>query len=171
MRSKQFGAFARSGERGLDLVLTLQPDHRIRTLTWTPLIRSSWHLVVSREHPLAAQSKVSPAEVAREPLLAFNRRDYPEYWEMIAGWLRKHRQNGRLAGEYDSLSSLTAAIAAGMGVAVILSRVARVLPKSVVLKELSAEPKPLTIGVGHRKDRAREKSVARFIKELRTAVS
>ncbi len=125
----------------LDLVLTLQPDHRIRTLTWTPLIHSSWHLVVSREHPLAGQSKVSPAEIAREPLLAFNRRDYPEYWEMISGWLRKHRQNGRLLGEYDSLSSLIAAIVAGMGIAVILSHVARIFPKSVVLKELSAEPK------------------------------
>jgi len=155
----------------LDLVLTVQPDHRIRTLMWTPLIRSSWHLVVNREHPLAAQSKVSPAEVARERLLAFNRRDYPEYWEMIAGWLRKHRQNVQPAGEYDSLSSLTAAIVAGMGVAVILSRVARVFPKSLVLKGLSAEPKPQTIAVGYRKDRAREKSVVRFIKELRRAVN
>src|SRR5580658_6031175 len=97
----------------LDLVLTVQPDHPIRTLMWTPLMRSSWHLVVHREHPLAARSKVSPAEVAREPLLAFNRRDYPEYWELISGWLRKHRHKGRLAGEYDSLSSLTAGIVAG----------------------------------------------------------
>jgi len=154
----------------LDLVLTVQPERGIKTLMWTPLIHSSWHLVVNREHPLAVQSKVSPEEVAREPLLAFNRRDYPEYWEMIAGWLRKHRQKGRLAGEYDRLSSLTAAIVAGMGVAVILSRVARVFPKSIVLKELSAEPKPQTIAVGYRKDRAQEKSIVRFIKELKRAV-
>jgi len=158
-------------EKGkLDLVLTVQPDRGIRALQWTPLVHSSWQLVVNREHPLASQAKVSPVEVAGEPLLAFNRRDYPEYWEMIGGWLRQHRQKGRLAGEYDSLSSLTAAITAGMGVAVILSRVARVFPKSIVLKELSAEPRPQIIAVGYRKDRAREKSLGWFIKELKKAV-
>jgi DNA-binding transcriptional LysR family regulator len=155
----------------LDVALSVGQQHPRRGLKWTPLLRAPWQLLVNRTHPLARQSEVTPAEVAREPLLVFCQRDYPEYWDLIMGWLRGHKQRPQIAGEYDGLESLVAAVEAGLGVALITSRTAYRLPKQVQLKQLSAPPAPVTFAVGRRDDRADDKPLAVFVEELRKAAA
>ena len=153
----------------LDVALTVGLERDGHGLTWTPLIRASWRLAVNRNHPLARRSKVTPAEAARGPLLVYCQRDYPEYWDVITGWLREHRQRPAIAGEYDGVNSLLAAVESGLGVAIVTTSTARLVPKHVRLKALSAVPKPLCIAAGHRASRASEKPLAVFIAELRHA--
>ena len=153
----------------LDVALSVGQQRETRGLKWTPLVRATWRLAVSRNHPLARRSRVTPAEVAREPLLVFCQRDYPEYWDLITGWLRDHRQRPRIAGEYDGVDSLMAAVESGLGVAMVTTRTARLVPERVRLKTLSAAPEPLCIAVGHRADRADDKPLAVFVEELRKA--
>ena len=74
----------------LDVALSVGQRRETRGLKWTPLVRAPWQLAVNRNHPLARRSQVTPAEVAGEPLLVFCQRDYPEYWDIITGWLRDH---------------------------------------------------------------------------------
>jgi len=153
----------------LDVALSVGQQRGTRGLKWTPLRRAPWQLVVNRNHPLARRSLVTPAEVTREPLLVFCQRDYPEYWNIITGWLRQHKLRPRIAGEYDGLESLMAAVESGLGVALLTSRTAHRVPERVRLKNLSAAPEPVCIAVGHRDDRTDDKPLAVFIEELRKA--
>ena len=151
----------------LDAVLTVVPDGDGRGLRWTPLLRAPWQLAVGRQHPLAKRGRVTAAEVAREPLLVFCQRDYPEYWDIVTGWLRKHRVRPRIAGEYDGVDSLMAAVESRLGVALVANRSGRLVPQHVRLKALAAPPEPLRIAVGHRAERSADKPLTVFIEELR----
>jgi DNA-binding transcriptional LysR family regulator len=153
----------------LDIALTVRQPRESRGLKWTPLVRASWQLAVSHHHPLARRSLVTPADVARERLLVFCRRDFPEYWGLITGWLRNHAQHPTIAGEYDGVDSLMAAVESGLGVALVTTRNAHLVPQRVRLKKLSVAPEPLCIAVGHRAGRADDKPLAVFIEELRKA--
>jgi len=155
----------------LDVALSVGQQRGTRGLKWTPIRRAPWQLVVNRNHPLARRSQVTPAEVAREPLLVFCQRDYPEYWEIITGWLRQHKLRPQIAGEYDGLESLMAAVESGLGVALLTSRTAHRVPERVRLKKLSAAPEPVCIAVGHRDDRADDKPLVVFVEELRKAAA
>jgi LysR family transcriptional regulator, benzoate and cis,cis-muconate-responsive activator of ben and cat genes len=153
----------------LDVVLAVGSEGETRGLKWTPLVRAPWKLAVNRKHPFARRQRVTPAEVAREPLLCFCQRDYPEYWEIITGWLREHRQRPRIAGEYDGAESLMAAVQSGLGVAIVTTRTAHLFPSRAQFKTLSAAPKPLCIAAGYRVARADDKALAVFLEELRNA--
>jgi LysR family transcriptional regulator, benzoate and cis,cis-muconate-responsive activator of ben and cat genes len=138
-------------------------------LKWTQLVQVSWQLAVNRQHRLARRTRVSSADVAREPLLVFCQRDYPEYWHIVTAWLHEQRQRPAIAGEYDGVNSLLAAVESGLGVAIVTTSTARLIPKNVRLKTLSAPPKPLCIAAGHRASRTVEKPLAVLIEELSQA--
>jgi DNA-binding transcriptional LysR family regulator len=158
------------GEK-LDVALSVGEQREKRGLKWTPLVRVPWQLAVNREHALARRTRVKPAEVGREPLLVFCQRDYPEYWEIIAGWLREHGQRPRIAGEYDGVDSLMAAVESGLGVALVTTRSSRLVPERVRLKTLSDAPEPLCIAVGHRANRLEDRPLLVFVEELRKAAA
>jgi DNA-binding transcriptional LysR family regulator len=153
----------------LDVAVTVCQQSQTRGLLWTSLARAPWQLAVNRNHPLAKRSLITPAEVAREPLLVFCQKDYPEYWDVITGWLRHHRLRPRIAGEYDGVDSLTAAVESGLGVALVTTRTAHRVPKRVKLKKLSSPPESLCIAAGYRAVRADDKPLAVFVEELRKA--
>lgn len=153
----------------LDVALTVRQKRDGRGLKWTPLAEVSWQLAVNRHHPLARRKEVTSAEVAREPLLVFCQRDYPEYWSTITAWLRKHQQRPTIAGEYDGVDSLLAGVESGLGVAIVTTSTARLIPARVRLKVLAAAPRPAFIAAGHRASRTAEKPLAVFIEELRHA--
>ncbi|HZT22563.1 MAG TPA: LysR family transcriptional regulator [Verrucomicrobiae bacterium] len=153
----------------LDVALSVGQKRDGHGLKWTPLLQVSWQLAVNHQHPLARRKHVTVAEVAGEPLLVFCQRDYPEYWDAITGWLRKHQQRLAIAGEYDGVDSLLAAVESGLGVAIVTTSTARLIPKRVRLKAMTAAPNPVCIAAGHRASRASEKPLAVFIEELRHA--
>ena len=153
----------------LDVVVTVEQERNTRDLKWTPLVRVPFHLAVNGNHPLARRQKVTVAELAREPLVAYCQRDYPEYWDMLNGWLREHQQRPRISGEYDGVNSLMAAVEAGLGVAIVAVREGLHVPERVRLKTLSPAPPPLCIGAACRTDRAEDKPLAVFVGELQRA--
>lgn len=153
----------------LDVALSVGQQRETRGLHWVSLVRAPWQLAVPRAHLLGRRSSVTPAEVAREPLLVFCQRDYPEYWQLITAWLRQHRLRPTIAGEYDGVDSLMAAVESGLGVAVVTTRTANHVPKRVRLVRLSAAPEPLCVAAGHRADRKKDQPLAVFLQELRKA--
>ncbi len=155
----------------LDVALCVGHQRQTRGLKWTPLVRVPWQLAVNRNHPLARRSRVTPLEVAGEPLLVYSQRDYPEYWNAIAGWLRVHGQRPRIAGEFDGAENLMAAVESGLGVAVVTTQMARLFPNRARLITLSSAPEAVCIAVGHRANRANDKPLAVFVEELRKAAS
>ncbi len=155
----------------LDVALSVGQQRARRGLTWTPLVRVPWRLAAGRNHPLASRSRVSPAEVAAERLLAFRQRDYPEYWETFTAWLRRHGRRPMIVGEYDGTENLMAAVESGLGVALITAQIGRLFPQRVALIPLSPAPEPVCIAVGHRADRAEDKPLGVFVEELRKAAA
>ena len=155
--------------RTLDVVVTVRRGGVARGLQWIPLISVPWKLAVNAHNPLADRPRVTPADVAGEQLLVFCRRDYPEYWATIAAWLQKHGCRPVIAGEYDGVESLMAAVEAGLGVAVVTNRTAGLFPGRGRLKPLSPAPSPLAIAAGCRLPTADDKPLAVFIAELRKA--
>lgn len=155
----------------LDVAITVAPERDTRGLHWCPLTHVRWQLAVSLSHPLATASEVSAAQVAAEPLLVFNHRAYPEYWSLLANWLRERGHSPAIRGEYDGISSLLAAVAAGLGVAVVTDSVAGFQPERVRFATLAAAPAPLAIAAGYREGADRNKPLAVFIEELRYAAT
>ncbi len=153
----------------LDVALTVEPEGARHSLRWTPLARVAWRLAVNQDHPLAARTRVTPGEVANEPLLGYCRRDYPEYGSRVTDWLREHRRRPRWAGEYDGVDSLLSAVESGLGVAVVTHQATRRVPERVRLRPLSSGPKPLGIGVLCRRNRADEPALEVLVNELRQA--
>ena len=153
----------------LDIILTVASDTKTRGLKWTPLVRTTWKLAVNRKHPFANRQRITPDQMAREPLLAFCQRDYPEYWEIITGWLTKHRQHPKIAGEYDGAESLMTAVESGLGVAVVTARTAQLFRNRAQFKTLSPGPKPLCIAAGYRTDRGDHQPLAVCVEDLRIA--
>jgi LysR family transcriptional regulator, benzoate and cis,cis-muconate-responsive activator of ben and cat genes len=153
----------------LDVALCVGHQHQRRGLTWTPLARAHWRLAVNRNHPLARRSQVTPAEVAGEPLLVYSKREYPEYWDAITGWLRDRGQRPRIAGEYDGAENLIAAVESGLGVAVVTTQMARLFPNRARLITMASAPEPVRIAAGRRANRADDKPLAVFVEEMRKA--
>lgn len=160
---------AELGQNRLDIVITVAGDAKTRGLKWTPLVRSGWKLAVNPRHPFARQQCVTPGQMAGEPLLAFCRRDYPEYWAIVTDWLNEHRHHPKIAGEYDGAESLMTAVESGMGVAVVTDRTARIFHNRAHFKSLSPGPEPLCIAAGYRTDRGDHQPLAVFVEDLRNA--
>lgn len=155
----------------LDVVVTVAPREEIRGLTWTPLVRSPWRLAVSFNHRLARQARVKPGAVAGEPLLVYSQEDYPEYWDTITTWLKENGVRTRIAGEYNGIDSLLAAVESGLGVALVAERIARLFSARARMKVLTASPPSGCIAAGFRRDRAGERPLAVFVEELRRAAA
>ena len=169
LSTKEMRAGLESSE--LDLALTVGEARDTRALKWTNLVRAPWQLAVHEKHSLWSKPSVSPEEVARGPLLVFCQRDYPEYWDLITHWLGKHRQHLKVAGEYDGIHSLLAAVESGLGVGLVTSRAGRLVPERVRLKTLSDGPEPLCIAAGYRADRVGDKQLGVLVEELRLAAN
>jgi DNA-binding transcriptional LysR family regulator len=153
----------------LDVALSVGQHRKTRGLNWTTISRAPWRLAVSQNHPLARTSHATPLDLAGEPLLVYRRRDYPEYWESISVWLHAQRQRPRIAGEYGGAEELMAAVASGLGVAIVTTQMARLFPRRARLLPLTRAPEPVPIAVGFRTDRADDPPLAVFVEELRKA--
>src|SRR5438034_3031537 len=72
----------REGKLQIAFVVRLTPA-MLRGLRFEELARDSICLAVAPKHPLAGRRAVNLEEVAREPLITYSRKDYPEAHEML----------------------------------------------------------------------------------------
>src|SRR2546427_11495782 len=103
-------------------------------------------LAVAPKHPLAGRRTVTLAEVAREPLLTYSRKDYPDAHEKLAAMFAAIKNKPRITEEHDSVSSLMAAVEAGNGVAIAPQSLTCTAGPRLKLIPLSPAPDPLVIG-------------------------
>lgn len=95
---------------------------------------------------------VTLAEAAREPLITYSRKDYPEAHEMLDAMFAGIKSKPRIAGEHDSVSSLIAAVESGAGVAVAPQSLTCTAGPRLKLIPLSPPPGPLIIGAAWSRD-------------------
>jgi DNA-binding transcriptional LysR family regulator len=134
-------------EKNLQIAFVVQPTKAmLRDLRFEQLTRDPMRLAVAPNHPLARKREVTLAEAAREPLITYGRKDYPEYHECLRALFRQARLKPDIAEEHESVSSLIAAVEAGSGVAFVAQSVECVAGVRLKLLPLSPPLEPLVIG-------------------------
>jgi len=88
---------------------------------------------------------VALADAVREPFIAYSRKDYPDYHELLASVFVATKGRLRIAEETDGGSSLISAVGAGNGVALMPDSLASIAGARLKLLPLTPAPKPLSI--------------------------
>lgn len=159
----------RSGQ--LQLAFLVRPTRgMLRGLRFEELARDPCCLAVAPKHPFAKKRAVTLEEAARAPLIAYRRREYPEYHEYLAAAFSAARQPLRIAEEHDSVTSLIAAVEAGSGVALVTRSLACLAGRRVRLLPLAPAPESLAIGAAWHADRL-PATAERFLQRAREAAS
>ena len=148
----------------LDLIVTAVPDHA-KGEVWTQLQQQEIRLAVNKNHPLAKESFVKPAQLNGQRLLLLCQSEYPEYWQRTHQWFKSAGIDAKVAGQYDGITSVVAAVEGGLGIALVVERT-RVFEGSVLLKPIKPAPKPVCIGVGVSVGRENDPVTAVFVGEL-----
>jgi DNA-binding transcriptional LysR family regulator len=156
----------------LDLIVTV-PCATADAIHWTPLREAGWRLVVSPKHRLAAMGAVTPADINGERLLLFDRDQYPDYWSRVTGYFKDHRIQAKVAGEFDGIASLTAAVEANLGIAMIAetSRLSHGEDGGVLSLRVIPAPAPIVIAAGVLARSLPPPHVLAFIAEMTIVVS
>ncbi|HXE41531.1 MAG TPA: LysR substrate-binding domain-containing protein [Candidatus Baltobacteraceae bacterium] len=104
----------------LHLALTVQPLKKsLRDLEFKTLAQYAACVAVAPKHPLAKLKSVTLAQLAGEPLIGYNRDDYPDYHEYIARVFAPVGQTPRVAEEHDGITSIITAVESGRGYALV----------------------------------------------------
>jgi DNA-binding transcriptional LysR family regulator len=112
-------------EGKLDLGLmrnTLLPD----TLAWQVILREPLLAMIHRDHPLAAKSGVSLAELAREPFVFFDPHVGTGLYDDILGLLRRYNLTPSITQEVGEAMTIIGLVAAGLGVSILPASFRRV---------------------------------------------
>jgi len=155
---------ARLRDGALQIAFLVRPTRTmLLELRLEELLRDSLCLAVAPKHPLARRRTVRLAEVAREPLIAYSRKEYPEYHELLAELFATIKSKPPVAEEHDGITSLVAAVEAGGGVALVSESVACLAGPRLKLIPLSPAPVPLVTGAAW-SERGLAPAAERFLK-------
>jgi LysR family transcriptional regulator, benzoate and cis,cis-muconate-responsive activator of ben and cat genes len=134
-------------EGRLQLAFIVRPNRAmLRGLHFEELTREPMCLAVALGHSLARCRSVTVAQAAGETLIAFSRKDYPEYHEFLERLFQPVNTKPKIVGEHDSATSLIAAVESGAGVAVVPRSFSCSVGPRLKLIALSPEPEPAIIG-------------------------
>jgi LysR family transcriptional regulator, benzoate and cis,cis-muconate-responsive activator of ben and cat genes len=140
---------------------------------WMPLRDYGWEILLPANHPLASKQIISPADLDGQKLLLLERESYPDYWHRVTKYFKDRNLQAKIAGEFDGRESLSSAVEAGMGIALV----AQAARKGAwgrdrsVLRRLSDEPTRIVVAAGTAADRDCSAWVLAFIEELKRAAA
>jgi len=153
-------------EGRLDLALTIEPGKAGRQgLQFQELRRYRVRVAVHPDHPWARAGDaamggnppspggtgVTMEALAMERLVAYTRRDYPEYHDWLAELFAPLGRPPQVSEEHDSASSLIAAVESGRGVAMVPESFACFTGERLKLLPLDPDPDPFPVGAVFRK--------------------
>jgi len=140
----------------LDFALVVHPGKAaLAGLRFTEVERHAACIVLPSDHRLAEKSTIATKDLAGLSVLALTRDDYPEYRRWLSAIYRPIAASPRLVGEYDSVTSLIAAVAAGEGVTFGIDAYREIAGDRVVVRELAPPAPPIRVGTVHDERRAR----------------
>jgi len=118
----------------------------LRGLRFEKLASETMCLAVPPGHPFARLRSVALSQAAREPLVVLSRAEYPDYHELLDEIFAPTKTRLKIIEEHDSATSLTTAVEAGAGVAVMPQSLDCSTGPRLKLIPLSPAPQPLIIG-------------------------
>jgi LysR family transcriptional regulator, benzoate and cis,cis-muconate-responsive activator of ben and cat genes len=155
----------------LDLAVGAAPAGGNDPIHWVPLRDYGWRVVMPDSHPLAKKKEISPRDLAGERLLLYERENYPEYWDRITGYFRACKLQAKVAGEFDGVHSLMAALEANLGIALMAesSPIHQGHHRSLVIKPLTTQPCAISVSAGVSAESETPAKILALIEELKRA--
>ena len=129
----------RSGDLDVSLTVYIEPTD-FQGLTVEELDTYPLRVATHKKHRFARLREVPMSEVAKQPILAFSREEYPSYQAFVANLLLPYTTAPKIMAEYDNLESIVVGVEAGRGVAIIYEGVAGIAGKRLVLRPLKPAP-------------------------------
>jgi DNA-binding transcriptional LysR family regulator len=140
-------------EGKLSVALMVRPPRKMSAgIVFEELARYPLGVAVAPKHPLAKSKSVALAQIAREPLIAYSRKDYPEYHAMLEKLFAPVGRVPRIAEEHDGITSVIAAVEAGRGFALVPSCVACMAGPRLKIIPLNPAGQPVPVGAAWRKE-------------------
>jgi hypothetical protein len=113
-------------------------------------------VAVAPNHPLAKFKAITLEQVAPEPLIGLNRKDYPEAHVETKKLFAAVSLKPNLAEEHEGGTSIIAAVEAGRGIALVPSSLACIVGTRVKLIPLKPALPPISVGAVWRADESRK---------------
>lgn len=148
----------------LDLILEIATNDS--DLQWHSLQEREIRIAIPPSHRLSKRRKVKPADLHESRLLLLSRADYPSYWEQVTQYIANNKVNVRIAGEFDGAESLSLALKAGLGTALVVEGSA-VGQDGIRIVKLDPAPPPICVAVGWLAKRRLEPWIEAFVTELK----
>ncbi len=136
----------------LDVALVVRvSEKKLRGLRFVELAQYALCVAVAPGHPLARLRRVKLAAAAGEPLIVYDRENYPEYHESLGKWFGESGRKPHIAEEHEGGSGLVAAVEAGRGIALVPDCLAcSVGPRLKLIPLFPAGP-PIIVGAAVKK--------------------
>jgi DNA-binding transcriptional LysR family regulator len=153
----------------LQVAMTVRLDRKmLRGLEFVELARYPLRVAVAPKHLLARNPVVSLEQVAREPLIAYRRSDYPEYHAMVDKLFATVGRRPRIAEEHDGVNEIIMALESGVGFALVPGCVQCLVGSRLKLLPLNQSAPEVSVVALWKKD-ALAASAREFIAAARTA--
>ncbi len=141
------------GSKKLQVALTVRPPTKqLRGLAFVEIARYAMVVAVAPNHPLAKLKAITLQQVAPEPLIGLNRKDYPEYHVDVKKLFATVGRKPNFAEEHEGGTSIIAAVEAGRGIALVPSSLACIVGTRVKLIPLKPALPPISVGAVWRAD-------------------
>src|SRR6478735_11680595 len=132
----------------LDLIVASPCTGLAEPIRWTALREYGWQLGLTSDHPLAKKKLISARDLDGQRLLLYDREHYPDYWDRITGFFREHGLQAKIAGEFDGVSSLVAALEGNLGIALLATGSRIDYNQRLVTRPLAVEPRRIEVAAG-----------------------
>lgn len=150
-------------QKKLQVALTVPPSGKLlRGLAFKELARYATMVAVAPSHPLAKLKAIALKQVAPEPLIGLNRKDYPEYHVEMKRLFAAVGSRPNFVEEHEGGTGIIAAVEAGRGVALVPSSLACIVGARVKLLPLKPALPPIPVAAVWLKENDSE-LVKRFI--------
>ena len=139
-------------EDRLHVALLIHPSEQaLAGLAFEELVRYPVCVAAHAGHRFARARKIALADLADERLIGYARVDYPEYRHWLTSLFAPLKKAPQIAEEYDSATSLIAAVEAGRGVALVPKAFECLSGPRLKIRPISPAPPPFIVGVARRK--------------------
>lgn len=135
-------------EGRLQLAFSVRPTRAmLRGLHFEEFGRDHMRLAVGRNHPLAKLRSVSVKQLETQSLVAYGRREYPEYHAYLATLFAGAKTPPPIVEEHDDGVALVTALETGSSVAILPQSLEFTTGSRIKLIPIVPSPPPLVVGV------------------------
>lgn len=135
-------------EGKLQLAFLVRPTRAmLRGLHFEEFVRDHLRLAVGRNHPLAKLRSVSVTQLKNQSLVAYSRKEYPEYHTYLRELFGGTKARPPIVEEYDDGVGLVTALETGASAAILPQSLELTTGSRIKLIPIVPSPSPLVTGV------------------------